>query len=77
MTPLHHIGEFVRDALLAIPLWAVRTLFVGSLVVLLIWVLRLPRRATTPPEGAQRWDENLKGPAALAVVVQVVVYLLL
>lgn len=77
MTPLHHIGEFVREALLAIPLWAVRALFVGSLAVLLVWVLRLPRTATTPPDGARRWDENLKGPAALAVVIQVVVYLLL
>ena len=77
MTPLHHIGEFVRDALLAIPLWAVRILFVGSLVALLVWVLRLPRTATTPPEGARRWDENLKGPAALAVVIQLLVYMLL
>ena len=77
MTPLHHIGEFVRDALLGIPLWAVRALFVGSLVVLLVWVLRLPRTATTPREGARRWDENLKGPAALAVVIQLLVYLLL
>ena len=77
MTPLHHIGEFVRDALLAIPLWAVRVLFVGSLAALLVWVLRLPRTATTPPEGARRWDENLKGPAALAVLIQLLVYMLL
>ena len=77
MTPLHHIGEFVRDALLAIPLWAVRALFVGSLAVLLVWVLRLPRTATTPPDGARRWDQNLKGPAAIAVAIPLLIYSLL
>jgi hypothetical protein len=77
MTPLHHIGEFLRQSLQAIPLAAVRVLFVASLVALLVWVLRLPPRATTPPGGARRWDENLKVGAAIALLIQVLIYSIL
>lgn len=77
MTILHVIGDFFRNLLLAIPLVAVRLLFVGTLVALLLWVLFLPSNATTPPEGAKRWDENLKFGAGLALVIQIVVYSLL
>ncbi|MFT5490955.1 MAG: hypothetical protein ACI8V5_001311, partial [Limisphaerales bacterium] len=44
---MHHIGEFFRNLTLAIPLGVVRLLFVGLLVALLIWVLRLPKSETT------------------------------
>ena len=74
MTPLHHFGETLRVALLGIPLSAVRMLFVGSLVVLLAWVLCLPRERTTPDGRAARWDENLKLAAALALAVQIAIY---
>lgn len=77
MTPLHHFGEFVRQSLQLIPLTLVRALFVASLMLLLIWVLRLPRFATTPHAGAKRWDENLKTGAAIALVIQIVIYSLL
>lgn len=74
MTPLHHMGEFVRTALLQIPLPAVRTLFVASLVVVLIWVIRMPSSRTTPETGAKRWDENLKIGACVALALQIVIY---
>jgi len=74
MTPLHHIGDFFRDALLQIPLPAVRLLFVALQVALLIWVLTLPREATRPPDGSGGWAANLKIWAALAISVQVLVY---
>lgn len=74
MTPLHEIGDALREWLLAVPLPAVRALFVGSLVVLLIWVWRLPKHATTPPGGPRRWDENLKLGATAALVVQILIY---
>lgn len=74
MTPLHHFGEFVRNLLLQVPLSAVRVLFVGTLVALLVWVLTLPASETTPPGGATRWDENLKYGAALALILQIVIY---
>jgi hypothetical protein len=77
MSPLHYFGHAIREALQAIPMSAVRGLFVGTLVILLIWVLRLPRSMTTPPEGARRWDENLKFGAAAALLIQIVIYLLL
>ena len=77
MTPLHQLGELFRNALQAIPLSAARVLFVGTLVALLIWILRLPRSATTPPEGATRWDENLKVGALLATVIQILIYICL
>ncbi len=75
MTPLHRIGEFLRQVMLSIPLPLVRWLFVASLVAVLIWVVRLPTVATTPPGGAKRWDENLKVGAVLALVIQILLYM--
>jgi hypothetical protein len=77
MTPLHQFGEFLRQSLQMIPMPAVRVLFVASLVALLLWVLRLPPSATTPPGGARRWDENLKVGASVALVIQILIYTLL
>ncbi len=77
MTPLHHLGEFLRAILKTIPLTAIRVLFVASLVALLIWVVRLPKSATEPDGGAKRWDENLKIGAAAALLIQIVIYALL
>lgn len=74
MTPLHDIGQWLRDSLMSVPLSAVRILFLASLVGLLCWVLRLPRSATTPPGGANRWDENLKVGASVAILIQIVIY---
>ncbi|QDT33435.1 hypothetical protein [Thalassoglobus polymorphus] len=74
MSPLHYIGQIVREALQMIPMWGVRLLFVGTLVALLIWVLRLPESETTPEGGAKRWDENLKLGASLALILQIIVY---
>ena len=73
MTPLHWIGEQVRALLQAIPLWCVRCLFVGLLVGLLIWVLRLPRSATTDPNGSES-SVDLRWGAAAALVIQIVIY---
>ena len=77
MTPLHHIGQFVRDALLQIPLPVVRGVFIAIPLLVLVWVLRLPREATTPPDGTGRWDSNLKVGAAIALGLQIVIYSLL
>jgi len=72
--PLHQFGELLRQSLQTIPLAVVRILFVASLVALLCWVIRLPKIATAPPAGAKRWDENLKTGAAIAVVIQILIY---
>lgn len=77
MTPLHQLGQFFREWLQSIPMFAVRSLFVGSLVLILIWLLRLPKQAVTPATGAQRWDENLKPIAATAILLQILIYLFL
>jgi len=74
MTPLHILGQAIREALQTIPLTAVRLMILGSLAMLLIWVLRLPTRETTPPGGARRWGENLKPAAALAILIQILIY---
>jgi hypothetical protein len=75
MSPLHRIGDLLRSALLGLPLGAVRALFVLSLTVLLVWVLRLPRGATSPHEAPTRPSENLKVWAALALAIQIAIYL--
>jgi hypothetical protein len=77
MTPLHHLGEWLRQLLLTIPLPLVRLLFVATFVALLVWVVRLPISVTTPPGGARRWDENLKVGAVVALVIQIVIYAIL
>lgn len=77
MTALHSIGEAIRNALILVPLSMVRVLFVGTLLLLLIWVIRLPAGRTRPDNGTQRWDENLKVPATIALVLQIVIYLTL
>jgi len=77
MTPLHHFGDALRTAMQAVPLSAVRGLFLLTLLAVLIWVLRLPAAAVTPPGGARRWDENLKVGAVLALALQIVIYTVL
>jgi hypothetical protein len=74
VTPLHYIGDFFRDLFGRIPLPVVRGIFLAVPVVLLVWVLLLPRRMTTPPGGAKRWDGDLKVWAALALLIQIVIY---
>lgn len=77
MTPLHYIGETVRSLLLQVPLPMVRVLFLAIPLLLLIWVLRLPRDATTPTDGSGRWFKNLKVGASIALVLQIIIYSLL
>ena len=74
MTPLHHIGQFIRDLLLTIPMPMVRVLFVLFHVALLIWLLRLPRAETRPPEDEAGWASNLKVWASLSVLIQLALY---
>ena len=75
MTPLHLVGEWLREALAMVPLTAVRALFVAVPLVVLVWVLALPRAATTDP-ATSSWAGNLKMWAALALVIQVLIYAL-
>lgn len=77
MTFVHQFGEALRQYLQLVPLSAVRLLFVASLTGLLIWVIRLPRSATIPEGGVQRWDENLKIGASLALLIQILIYICL
>ncbi|MEZ6059001.1 MAG: hypothetical protein R3C19_01425 [Planctomycetaceae bacterium] len=77
MTPLHRIGDFLRHALGEIPIPLVRILFVGSFIVLLIWVLLLPRSATTAPNGSGRAGDNLKTGAVVTLVIQILIYSIL
>lgn len=80
MSPLHQIGEAIRELLLRVPLGAARGIFLLFLAGLLIWVLTLPRSQTTPPgsgKGAVRLSENLKLWAGLSLVLQFLIYLLM
>lgn len=73
MTPLHQLGDLLREALAAVPMGLAQALFLALPLIVLIWVLRLPREETTPPE-ARSSLANLKLWAALALVIQVVIY---
>ena len=78
MTPLHQFGELLRQTLGSIPLEWVRALFVGTLLIVLLWVLRLPKSATSPADNSPpRWDSNLKLSAGAALIIQIVIYSML
>ena len=77
MTPLHSLGDWLRGVLLQIPLSAARALFVVTLLALLVWVLMLPRSQTSPGDERPRLSENLKIWASIALLIQIVIYLLL
>ncbi len=75
MTPLHELGQAIRDALQLIPMPVVRLLFLALPAAILIWLLRLPRTETVMPgadEKATGFD--LRWPAAVALIVQLVIY---
>jgi hypothetical protein len=74
VTPLHSVGQFLRELLAQVPLPVARALFLAVPAVLLVWVLRLPRAETTSPAGRGRWDEDLKVWAGLALLIQIVIY---
>lgn len=78
-TPLHAIGEFFRELTLQVPLPAVRAVFIAVPCLLLVWVLLLPRKETTPECSTGRFPlgENLKYGAAVALILQIVIYALL
>ena len=78
MTPLHQIGDFFRELVLAVPLWTARANFVFVLVVVFVWVLRLsPDRVSPPAHEERNWANNLKLWAAIAIGLQIVIYLIL
>lgn len=75
-TPLHGFGDVIREALAGVPVTAARALFIAVLCVLLIWVLRLPRERVRPPrETPAGWSSNLKLWAAVALTIQILIYL--
>ncbi len=77
MTLLHLIGDFIRDSFLQIPLSAVRVLFVSVPVIVLVWVLTLPREETISEEKPGRGSINLKIGAAIALGIQIMIYMVL
>lgn len=77
MTPLHWIGDLIRQAVIAVPMGVVRAIFVALLVGILVWVLRLPKERTQAPAGEPATlAGNLKLWAALALLLMALIYLL-
>ncbi len=89
MTPLHSIGQWLRSTLLEIPLPAVRALFVGLLVALMVWVWSLPVTDVLGEDAVVENESNsdscddhhrrrvarqLKWVATVAIAVQIAIY---
>ena len=73
MTPLHVIGEAIRELLGSVPLGIVRVFFVAVPLAVLVWVVRLPHAETSEsPESG--WLGNLKLWAAVALIIQILIY---
>lgn len=77
MSPLHVMGEWLRQRLLEVPLGAARALFLLVPIALLIWVLTLPRAEVARVGTAPKPGENLRLWAALALLIQIAIYALL
>ena len=77
MTPLHHIGEAVRQLFLQVPLGFARVLFILLLAGLLVWVLTLPKTHTISAKDNPRPSEDLKFWAALSLLIQILIYAVL
>lgn len=75
MTPLHQLGTALRELLAHVPLGFVRAAILLLLAALLVWVLTLPRSAVAQ-DGDSRPGSNLRIWAALAVLIQIVIYAL-
>ena len=75
MTILHLIGEWLRNTLLFIPRPAVRALFVALPVVVLVWVLLLPRRRAVE-HRSDPWMKDLRIWASIALIIQIAIYAL-
>ncbi len=76
MSPLHQFGLLLRQALAAVPLSAVRLLFVAVPLLILVWVLTLPDDRTCRPGDSSLWN-NLKWWAAVALLIQIAIYVLI
>lgn len=72
--PLHWIGALLRTGFQQIPLVGARGLFIALPLLLMVWVLRLPDRETTPAGRDCHWSEDLKVWAWMALAIQVVIY---
>jgi hypothetical protein len=68
-------GDLIREFLLSIPLPVVRLLFVAVPTGVLIWVLLQPDSTMTSAGPAERPRWNLKWGAALALAIQIAIYL--
>jgi uncharacterized iron-regulated membrane protein len=78
MTPLHYFGDFFRQLVLVVPLPVARAIFVLLLVGLLIWIIRLPSERVRPTgSDLGGWASNLKLWAAIAIGVQILIYIIL
>lgn len=70
------IGDQLREVFLQIPLWIARGLFLGLLFALMVWVVQMPKSATTPKTDSP-WHEDLRVWAWLALVIQMFAYAML
>jgi hypothetical protein len=70
------IGDQLREAFLLIPMWVARGLFLTLLFGLMVWVVQLPKSATTP-KADSAWHEDLRVWAWLTLVIQMFAYALL
>jgi len=77
MSPLHQMGDAIREMLLGVPLGAARAIFLLLLLALLIWVLCLPRAQVIARGSNGKLSENLKIWAALSLIIQLLIYALL
>ncbi len=66
-------GTFVLPVITAVPIWAVRLLFIGLLTVVCLWVFSLSPQV--PESGKTGLTKDLRYFAALVLALQVLCYI--
>ncbi|MBM3334996.1 hypothetical protein FJY63_10085 [Candidatus Sumerlaeota bacterium] len=68
-------GSAIKEAMAALPIWAVRAGLAAMLLALAIWCLTLPRRYVMEDAKRSTWWNDPRRWAALVLAIQIALYL--
>ena len=67
-------ADWLRELILAVPMNAIRWIFLFYYLVLLIWVLTINKSEVCGPLPGKKKPLNLRFYAAIAIIIQFVLY---
>lgn len=67
-------GDWLRELVIAVPMSAVRVIFLVYYLVLLVWVMTMRKSEVCGALPGKKKPLNLRFYAALALIIQIVLY---